>query len=152
MDSRLLLDGGIPGLLARGAPVIDPRGRNRVIYGVADGLAWSTPTGAVIDARSFRLNLSHPAGVDRTVRWVAERFGIDASTGAVFCRNPINGYWELIGCKFSRRHFAAHPCEWPHHPDMWLQVPSLASIPLDNPNADVLALAAVVRHLAGVAS
>jgi hypothetical protein len=154
MATDLTLPGSIPGLLRRGSPVVLPTGPGPTVLRVTDttaDVAMRRPrefhTGTV-PLTEIALNLSEPEGVDRALRYVAAKTKSPASIGHSWARAFDSlRHWSIAGGVRGN----GHSWSLTFHPGSG-GVPALASIPLDDPNADVLALIAVVRHLAGVAS
>lgn len=170
MDSRLLLPGSIEGLLARGSPVVIIAGPWAHLYpgmsgfwlpcGVGPSLvAFGTEAdqgwglAAFRDPADVALDLRDPAGVDRAARWVAEKLGMDVPTTAPAW---VRGHervqaWALQHVNGGMIGFDTIGGRGPWGGSMltYTIIPALASIDLADPLADSLALAAVVRHLAG---
>jgi hypothetical protein len=158
----ITLPGDIPGLLRRGAPVfIDDHRLDgpdvvlRMMGAEADvactDLPHRHPWWTRLGLHRLSLDLRDEAGVDRAARWLVERTEPHVRVRVTAPR------WEGIGERRwtldGRIHF--HP-KWgddsgePMAPTgRTLHVPALASIPVDHPDADLLALRAVVLHVAG---
>jgi hypothetical protein len=165
----IVLPGDIPGLLRRGAPVVGARPRARVRPGLVmdvhpprGGLdAWTTitmdagdhrrvPKAKIVRQADLSLDLRDEAGADRALRWLAGQhqhtFALHGwrrcpqrSAWAIEDRDGFMVAWDAVG---GRGHWGGL--------SLWFgKVPALASIPLDDPDADLLALRAVVLHVAG---
>lgn len=168
----ITLPGDIPGLLARGAPVRVMPGA----WGDRAGLflpaepvaqvAFSTLPShqgwglmPVRDPATLSLDLRDPAGADRALRWLWSR----ASDRPLRMGAPV---WLWDGTAQVSHRWALwieeQPCLTTQRgrtkavfatPDSRngaaTLVPALASIPLDHPDADLLALVAVCLHAAG---
>jgi NAD(P)-dependent dehydrogenase (short-subunit alcohol dehydrogenase family) len=160
----ITLFGDIPGLLRRGCPVWHGRdaehpGRETIVIDVDDegGPAlcvndYSSDYGAqMYDLAALSLDLRDEAGVDRAVRWLAERMGLRLWLGAPTFRRP----WTksnrcVLSCGAEAVRFDSEDVYPNDRSDVI--VPALAAIPLDHPDADLLALRAVILHVAGRAS
>lgn len=99
-------------------------------------------------AASFALDLRDPAGVDRALRWLGQKLDQPPTISAPMWERRERG-WEMDHFLWPVTVFFVRPIgnfSRAYGPI----VPELANIDPDQPDADRLALAAVVRHLAGV--
>jgi hypothetical protein len=153
----ITLFGDIPGLLRRGCPVWHGRdaehpGRETIVIDVDDegGPAlcvndYSSDYGAqMYDLAALSLDLRDEAGVDRALRWLAERMKCDTRGGLSWGRAFDLPHWTMAGPPKGNDH-AWSLTFGPGRGG----VEALASIPLDHPDADLLALRAVILHVAG---
>lgn len=163
----ITLPGNIPGLLARGAPVVlregvwhewgeYDAGDSAVVHRVGEEsievAVWGERHGSalldVLDS-SLSLDLRDPAGVDRALRWLAERTGLRTGLGAPSFRLPwTKSPRAVLAFGADAVRFDPRERTYPDEPAD-IVVPALASIPLDHPDADLLALVAVCLHVAG---
>lgn len=162
-DLSPYVPGDAPGLLGRWRGPVEDQDIDGVwhravttghsINGCPEVIDLDTPHRGFVGASLLRLDLRIPEARDRVVRWLAGVLGVPVgATAPLFYFDTSINACVLVwhdGVRTLSAAFYARDGAWSdvhsYHPGGG---PALASIPLDHPDRDALALAAVARWAA----